>query len=169
MNSIEEIWISVPDAPKHSVSNFGNVKNFKEEIYIPNTNGAYYIIETKEKGKRQNIYVHRTIAMAFVPNPQNKPRVNHKDGNKLNNHFLNLEWTTAKENSQHAVKTGLIKSGIFRGNNPLYKPIIDTRTGRIYNNVAEAAAANKLVPQTLYSWLKMPKRNKSTLKYWESS
>lgn len=56
--------------------------------------------------KRQN-GVHRFIAEIFVPNPENKPYVNHKDGNKQNNHADNLEWTTPSENNCHALQTGL--------------------------------------------------------------
>lgn len=56
-------------------------------------------------GKKQ--LVHRLVAMAFIPNPDNLPEVNHKDGNKHNNHFTNLEWCTASNNKQHAHDTGL--------------------------------------------------------------
>lgn len=58
---------------------------------------------------------HRLVGFTFVENKNNLPFINHIDGNKLNNHYLNLEWCTAKENSEHAVKAGLKNSNNIRG------------------------------------------------------
>ena len=66
-------------------------------------NRGYYSVGIK----RKTFMVHRLVALAFIRNPENKPFVNHKDGNKVNNQVDNLEWCTAQENNQHARETGL--------------------------------------------------------------
>lgn len=69
------------------------------------------------------VKIHRLVAETFIPNPKNKPQVNHKDGNKLNNAIYNLEWTTQLENMQHAWKNKLIcgNKGNKGENNPRSK------------------------------------------------
>ena len=64
----------------------------------------------KDAGGFATIGIHRLVAMAYIPNPENKPEVNHIDGNKLNNHVSNLEWCFGWENVEHALKSGLRKS-----------------------------------------------------------
>ena len=63
--------------------------------------------------------VHRLVAKKFIPNPDNLPQVNHKDGDKSNNQASNLEWVTGKQNVDHSVTTGLIKRGYDRPNSKL--------------------------------------------------
>jgi hypothetical protein len=71
-------------------------------------NGKGYL-RVRIGGKRR--FVHRLVAEKYIPNPENKPQVNHKDGNKLNNSVGNLEWVTNQQNRDHAVKNGLQISG----------------------------------------------------------
>ena len=71
-------------------------------------NGRYRVVSAMIDGKQKNFYVHRLIAEAFIPNPDDKPEVNHIDGNPANNRVENLEWVTRSENASHAYRTGLI-------------------------------------------------------------
>lgn len=68
---------------------------------------GYMSIMLKDGEIKKRVSVHRLVAIAFVPNPDNKPEVNHKDGNKLNNHKDNLEWSTRSENNKHALEYNL--------------------------------------------------------------
>jgi hypothetical protein len=73
-------------------------------------------------GVRKALKVHRLVATAFIPNPNNKPYINHKDGNKKNNNVNNLEWCSPSENNFHAFATGLKKpTNTFGIRNPKYK------------------------------------------------
>lgn len=67
-------------------------------------NGGYFAVRVNENGNMKTRYIHRLVANLFVPNPENKPQVNHIDGNKKNNAAENLEWVTAKENMEHMYK-----------------------------------------------------------------
>jgi len=73
---------------------------------------GYMIINTYHKGTVKTFLVHRLVASAFIPNPNSLPEVNHMDGNKLNNHFTNLEWVSRSENILHGIRTGLIKKSM---------------------------------------------------------
>lgn len=72
-------------------------------------NKKYHTVCAQIDGKQRHFYVHRLVAEAFIPNPLNKPQVNHIDGNPSNNKVENLEWVTNFENMTHAYKTGLIR------------------------------------------------------------
>jgi hypothetical protein len=68
----------------------------------------YYTVTLAKRGKNYSDYVHRWVAKTFIPNPDGKREVNHKDGKKWNNRVSNLEWVTSAENKQHAEDLGLI-------------------------------------------------------------
>jgi len=76
---------------------------------------GYKVVQLQKNDIRKGFQVHRLVAQTFIPNPQNKPQVNHIDGNKLNNNVDNLEWTTPSENIIHALDNGL--SSRIRPNN----------------------------------------------------
>lgn len=83
-----------------------NAKTGKEKSQYLNNHG-YMTVDFYRNNKATRYKVHRMVAVAFIPNPDNKRVVNHKDGNKSNNHVDNLEWATDSENQLHAYKTGL--------------------------------------------------------------
>lgn len=98
-----------PGLSRYFVDEYGTVywqyqSNFREMTSRLNTNGYPYILIQGHKK-----LVHRVVAMAYLPNPEGKKCVNHKDGDKLNNALSNLEWVTHSENMKHAFKTGLWK------------------------------------------------------------
>ena len=111
-----EIWKDIPDYDgDYQESNFGRTKSFKnrkEKILKPllNDNG-YLTVRLSKSGKETYYYIHNLVDMLFIPNPENKPEVNHIDGCKLNNYYENLERVTESENVQHAIKSGLLKIG----------------------------------------------------------
>ena len=87
-------------------------RNKKQRVVKSNiTNNGYVRAAICFGGaKRKDYAVHRLVALAFIENPNNYDQINHKDGNKLNNHYSNLEWCTQSHNIKHAVDTGLLKA-----------------------------------------------------------
>ncbi len=71
------------------------------------TKKGYLRVALNKNGKQKRLYVHRLVAEAFIPKTENKPYINHIDGNKQNNHYSNLEWCTNRENIIHSYRMGL--------------------------------------------------------------
>lgn len=100
-NSIAQI----PGFPGYAITEDGTVLSFKGlklRALKPATNKGYLLACLSLDGKPHGKLVHRLVAQAFIPNPEGKPQVNHKDSNRKNNHVANLEWVTPKENMAHA-------------------------------------------------------------------
>lgn len=98
---------------KYSVTEDGEIFSHQRTKCIRKSRikeGGYVCLTLTTDYKKKNLYVHRAVAMCFVGNPHNHTEVNHIDGDKLNNHYTNLEWCSRKENQQHAVRLGLIRN-----------------------------------------------------------
>jgi hypothetical protein len=91
------------------ISNKGRFKNDMGKLMELKKHTSYITISFKNNGKTKTYQLHRIVALMFIENPENKPFVNHIDGNKINNCSDNLEWVTKSENTLHAHKNGLIK------------------------------------------------------------
>lgn len=104
-------WLKIEDYPDYYISDNGDVVSYKNgsKVYLTKCkdNYGYYVVALFNKYGRKTKKVHRLVALAFVSNPQNKETVNHINGIKTDNRVLNLEWSTSKENTEHANNTGL--------------------------------------------------------------
>lgn len=113
---MEKVWKGVIYNKKDlsyriEVSNYGELRNtVNKKVYKLNLFNRQYLgsnISFGSRGSQKPIKVHKAVAEAFLDNFENKPMVNHIDGNKKNNRVDNLEWCTCKENNQHAYDNGL--------------------------------------------------------------
>ena len=104
-------WKLVSGYDNYEISSQGTLRNTKsgKVLKANNVRGYLQFCLTKDK-KEKRLYAHRLVSIAFIDNPENKPHVNHIDGDKANNHKGNLEWVTVSENIIHAHQTGLIDS-----------------------------------------------------------
>lgn len=172
MNKEIEIWKKVVGFEElYEVSSMGRVRSL--DRLTPHINDTTRVIHSKvlkqqrnprgylmvdlrplNGGKRKNSTVHRLVAIAFIPNPEEKKCVNHIDGNKANNVLSNLEWATTMENNTHALTTGLTpsKKGSLHFNAKLNESIVLEICEMLSNNIpAKIIASNFNIPlPTIY-------------------
>ena len=132
-----EVWKQIENHPNYSISNFGNIRNDNTSKYLSKilNNGYYAFSFCYSRTNRKTIRLHRLVAMAFIPNPNNLPNINHIDGCKTNNHYSNLEWVNQTENIKHANRTGLHKpkKGIGNGKSKLIENDVKIIRERLSN------------------------------------
>lgn len=161
-----EIWKDINGYEGYyQVSNQGNVRSLDRFDGVHDRQGTiikpslkqngYLQVGLRKHSVRKWFGVHRLVAIHFIENPDNKPQVNHVDGNKLNNTVENLEWVTEKENQNHAAKLGLRDNmpkgenhcnyGKFGENSLSAKPVIrlDPKTGETKLYKAKVLAKNE--------------------------
>lgn len=163
---MKEVWKDIPEYEGYyQVSNLGNFRSVPRVIKYKSTGTRNYpakmlLTETTKDnyqrivlmkhGIKKRFQAHRLVALTFIPNPENKPCVNHIDGNKSNNIVTNLEWCTYSENSIHAIRTGLQNMSNHHPSNAKKVKCLDTDT--VFTSMCAAI-----------KWLGKPKNRISTL------
>lgn len=160
-----EIWKPVPGyAGIYEISDIGRLQSLDGSV---KSNGGKrprkgQIIKTwlwngyerahLSKGNtRKNVSIHRLVAEAFIPNPQNKATVNHMNGIKTDNRASNLEWHSVAENLDHARASGL------RNDKQACKKVVDNCTNQVFSSINEAALANNISYHQCRRWIKAGK------------
>lgn len=133
---------------KNQFGEFKTIKKYKEKIIKQSINGSgYYQVCLHKNCKKKNMLVHRLIAEAFIPNPDNKPTINHIDGNTLNNSLDNLEWATMLEQQIHRVyylgHKSVISDKCREKQIQLHKRKVIRSDGIIFDSIKEAANGNE--------------------------
>lgn len=155
--------------PNYQVSNLGNVRSIDREITdskgrtkmykgimlkpIEDSQG-YLLVGLSDSGNTKRVFIHRLVAEAFILNPDDKPTINHVDGNKKNNRVHNLEWATYKENRDHAVRAGLLDVEKVRKHARSFsKPVRCIDTGQIFPSISDAARHYNVDNETVKYWI----------------
>lgn len=173
-----EIFKEIPGFNgRYQVSSYGKIRSCAKQekwhfLWLRTDSDGYSEVSLWMKRKVFYKKVHRLVAEAFIPNPENKPQVNHCDTNKQNNNVLNLEWATSQEDADHRLKHGLqpigdkhYAYGKFGANHKSAKIVLDTQTGIFYNCVMEAAIAKGIKYKTLVGKLCGNDNNNTSLIY----
>lgn len=144
----KEIWKDIPNYEGlYQASNLGKIKNKKTNKVLAKRydHSGYLSVLLYKRGKYETKKVHRIIAKIFIPNPKNKPQVNHINGKKDDNNINNLEWVTCQENIIHSYKTG-IKTNPKYEKHPEAKKVcqydLQGNLIKIYGSISQARDEN---------------------------
>lgn len=120
----------------YAVTDDGRVWSYRRKIYLkPGVDRyGYFIVSLRKNGVNKTRLVHQLVAKAFIPNPENKPQVNHINEIKTDNRVENLQWVTAKENVNHGTRNQ-------RASDAASKPVYCVELDTVYKSTAEAAKA----------------------------
>ena len=114
----------------------------EEKILVPGVNGRGYAnVNLYKNCKRKNIKVHRLVAESFIPNPENKPQINHRDEVKTNNAVSNLEWCTSVYNANYGTRNERSvqnRRSYKLGNNPQAKPVFCVELNKTFDCITSA-------------------------------
>lgn len=151
-----ETWKSIPDSEFYSVSDQGNIRNDKTgyifQLKNKQKHDRYATVVIGPKENRIRRKVHRLVAQMFIPNPENKPEINHIDGNKFNNRVDNLEWCTHSENMKHAIRENLYPPPSHKRGVALFNED-ETECLGYYDSIIEASKETGVPINTIYCTL----------------
>lgn len=154
MSKIYEIWKPVTEYEGlYEVSNLGRLRNRHGKVLkIPLNHTGYPRIELWRQGKMKHFYVHRLVALAFIPNPDALPQVNHKDEDKQNNRVENLEWCTQAENLNYGAHND--KVALANRNHPSKSKAVacytkDGKLVRVFPSTHEAERETGVANQSI--------------------
>lgn len=151
----------IPDFPNYKVTYDGRIlscyKPYTSEVtdkwhelnQVYDKSCGYMIVTLCHNGVRKNKLVHRLMCEAFLPNPENKAHVNHIDGNKLNNSMDNFEWATPKENTNHAVISGLCDARRKAQEKPILQIDLDGNLIAEHASIHEAGRVTGIAYQNI--------------------
>ena len=161
---MEEKWQDICNFEGlYQISNFGRVKSSnttknRSNIIKQRTSPyGYKTVHLHKNGESKYCLVHRLVAIAFISNPQNKPQVNHIDGDKTNNSVQNLEWCTTRENQLHKFRV----LGYKNKNGRPKRSVMCCETGETYGSIALAAKKNNLSSASISSAAGFRSRHKT--------